>query len=98
MNDDFGREFHTWQSEERNRNTGSRAKVGKIKQFKGKSNPVASKGKSRKREIISCCMQARQWVQMWHSHLGDLATPAAIIEALEKCGGGEDIISNIKNI
>ena len=29
VNDDFGREFHTWQSEDRNRNTGSRAKVGK---------------------------------------------------------------------
>ena len=43
-------------------------------------------------------LQARQWVQMWHSHGGDSATPAAIIEALDECGGGEEIISNIKKI
>ena len=43
-------------------------------------------------------LQARQWVQMWHSHGGDSATPVAIIEALEECGGGEEIILNIKKI
>merc|ERR1712004_734286 len=67
VNADFGDEFKTWQSEDRNRNKGSRVK-------------------------------ARQWVQMWHSHLGEAATPAAIIEALEECGGGKDIISSVKKI
>merc|ERR1711953_1325925 len=67
VNLDFGNEFKTWQSEDRNRNKGSKVK-------------------------------ARQWVQMWHSHLGEEATPAAIIEALQECGGGKDVILSVKKI
>ena len=43
-------------------------------------------------------LQARQWVQMWHSHLGEEATPAAIIEALQECGGGKDVVLSVKKI
>ena len=50
------------------------------------------------KKVNQILLQARQWVQMWHSHRGDSATPAAIIEALEECGGGEEIILNIKKI
>ena len=84
VNSDFGNEFKTWQSEDRNRNKGSKVKVRNT--FR-RINPN-----------IICVLQARQWVQMWHSHLGEAATPAAIIEALEECGGGKDVILSVKNI
>ena len=84
VNADFGNEFKTWQSEDRNRNKGSKAKVRKN----------VSKEKSKHFAVL----QARQWVQMWHSHLGEAATPAAIIEALQECGGGKDVILSVKKI
>ena len=39
--------------------------------------------------------QARQLVQMWHSKLGEKATPASIIEALQRLPLTADIIDNI---
>ena len=87
VKEDFGREFKTWMSEDRNRNAGSRVKVG------GKQRNCC-----KRRNNITQAPQALQWVQMWHSHLGDLATPADIIEALKECGGGEEIILNIRKI
>ena len=83
MNADFGDEFKTWQSEDRSRNKGSRVKVRKAQ---------------KKNLDITEVLQARQWVQMWHSHLGEGATPAAIIEALQECGGGKDVILSVKKI
>ena len=55
-----------------------------------------SKKRRNNKYIVLFTLQARQWVQMWHSHLGDAATPAAIIEAIQECGGGEEILINIK--
>ena len=45
---------------------------------------------------ITEVLQARQWVQMWHSYLGEEATPAAVIEALQECGGEKDVILSDK--
>ena len=84
VKEDFGREFKTWMSEDRNRNKGSRVKVNKL--FQNENLDIFG------------VLQARQWVQMWHSHLGEEATPAAIIEALEECGGGKDVILSVKKI
>ena len=39
--------------------------------------------------------QARQLVQMWHSKLGEKATPASIIMALERLPLTADIIDKI---
>ena len=42
--------------------------------------------------------QARQWVDMWRSHMGNAANRRNIILALEECGGGADIIATLKEL
>ena len=33
-------------------------------------------------QIIIVTVQVRQWVNMWHSHLGDMATPKALVDVI----------------
>ena len=41
-------------------------------------------------------LQARQWTQMWHSHMGNAANRQNLIYALEECGGGADIVAELQ--
>ena len=34
--------------------------------------------------LCYCALQVRQWVNMWHSHLGMKATPKALVEVITK--------------
>ena len=50
-----------------------------------------------KKDLTHLLFQARQWVDMWHGHMGNAANRRNIIQALEECGGGADIIATLRS-
>ena len=50
------------------------------------------------RQNILFTVQVRQWVNLWHSHLGDEATPKALVDVIsrKKVGGATKMRDEIK--
>ena len=40
--------------------------------------------------------QARKWIDMWHGHMGDDATPANLVVLLDSYGFAKDVADKIR--
>ena len=81
VNEEFGNNYKIWLGEDRNRNKGTESKV--------KLKPLTFI-----RSIHA--PQAREWVSMWRSHLGEDANLSNFIEILENRSDCKDCVEQLK--
>ena len=81
VNEEFGNNYKIWLGEDRNRNKGAESKV--------KLKPLTFI-----RSIHA--PQAREWVSMWRSHLGEDANLSNLIEILENRSDCKDCVAQLK--